>query len=319
MHALKDPRWIEAMQEELLQFKLQEVWTLVDLPDGKRPIGTKWVFRNKKDERGIVIKNKAGCWELKYHQEELYTHKEEMAFSDSEGIDYVEAQLVTYRKNEVLFSEEVVVLKREVGCKQYEINMLKTEFEKVKQEKEGIDFKIEKFENASKDLDKLLGSQITDNEEFQHPEFEGYGPKDSKNVSTGAPIIKDLESDSNDEKKPKFKVEKKTGVSKTVSPTGNPETDLKDSVRLNSPEDKKMDIKSAFIYGKIEEEVYVCEPPRFEDPDIPNSSIQSRKKHLLDCIKFPKLLYGYLVNLFVGQWISKRKDRQDFVDQKGQK
>ncbi|GJY65050.1 putative ribonuclease H-like domain-containing protein [Tanacetum coccineum] len=59
IHALKDPSWIEAMQEELLQFKLQEVWTLVDLPNGKRPIGTKWVFRNKKDERGIVIKSKA--------------------------------------------------------------------------------------------------------------------------------------------------------------------------------------------------------------------------------------------------------------------
>ncbi|GJR49826.1 ribonuclease H-like domain-containing protein, partial [Tanacetum coccineum] len=54
-----DPSWIEAMQDELLQFKLQKVWTLVDLPNGKRPIGTKWVFRNKKDERGIVIKNKA--------------------------------------------------------------------------------------------------------------------------------------------------------------------------------------------------------------------------------------------------------------------
>ncbi|GJQ96439.1 hypothetical protein Tco_0007578 [Tanacetum coccineum] len=52
---------------------------------------------------------------------------------------------------------------REVGVKTYEFNMLKTEFEKVKQEKEGIDFKIEKFENASKDLDKLLGSQITNN------------------------------------------------------------------------------------------------------------------------------------------------------------
>nr|GEU92179.1 hypothetical protein [Tanacetum cinerariifolium] len=58
IHALKDPNWIEAMQEELLQFKLQEVWTLVDLPNGKRAIGTKWVFRNKKkDERGIVIRN----------------------------------------------------------------------------------------------------------------------------------------------------------------------------------------------------------------------------------------------------------------------
>nr|GEV32752.1 hypothetical protein [Tanacetum cinerariifolium] len=50
---------IEAMQEELLQFKMQKVWVLVDLPHGKRAIGTKWVYRNKKDERGIVVRNKA--------------------------------------------------------------------------------------------------------------------------------------------------------------------------------------------------------------------------------------------------------------------
>ncbi|GJY28558.1 putative ribonuclease H-like domain-containing protein [Tanacetum coccineum] len=54
IQALDDPSWIEAMQEELIQFKLQKVWTLVDLPDGKRAIGIKWVFRNKKDERGIM-------------------------------------------------------------------------------------------------------------------------------------------------------------------------------------------------------------------------------------------------------------------------
>nr|GEX25927.1 hypothetical protein [Tanacetum cinerariifolium] len=59
VQALKDPRWIEAMREKLLQFKLQEVWTLVELPNRKGAIGTKWVFRNKKDEKGIVIKNKA--------------------------------------------------------------------------------------------------------------------------------------------------------------------------------------------------------------------------------------------------------------------
>nr|GEX57215.1 reverse transcriptase domain-containing protein [Tanacetum cinerariifolium] len=59
LQALKDPSWIEAMQEELLQFKMQKVWILVDLPYGKRAIGTKWVYRNKKDERGIVIRNKA--------------------------------------------------------------------------------------------------------------------------------------------------------------------------------------------------------------------------------------------------------------------
>ncbi|GJQ96981.1 putative ribonuclease H-like domain-containing protein [Tanacetum coccineum] len=56
--ALSNSSWVEAMQEELLQFKLQQVWKLVDLPNGKRAIGTKWVFRNKKDERGIVIRNK---------------------------------------------------------------------------------------------------------------------------------------------------------------------------------------------------------------------------------------------------------------------
>nr|GFB06424.1 hypothetical protein [Tanacetum cinerariifolium] len=37
--ALKDPSWIEAMQEELLQFEMQKVWVLVDLPHGKRAIG----------------------------------------------------------------------------------------------------------------------------------------------------------------------------------------------------------------------------------------------------------------------------------------
>ncbi|GKD27965.1 ribonuclease H-like domain-containing protein, partial [Tanacetum coccineum] len=42
VQALKDPSWIEAMQDEILQFKLQKVWTLVDLPNGKRAIGTKW-------------------------------------------------------------------------------------------------------------------------------------------------------------------------------------------------------------------------------------------------------------------------------------
>ncbi|GKA25288.1 putative ribonuclease H-like domain-containing protein, partial [Tanacetum coccineum] len=78
-HALKDPRWIEAIQDELLQFKLQKVWTLVDLPNGKRAIGTKWVFRNKKDKRGIVIKNKARLVTQGYTQEEKIDYDEVFA------------------------------------------------------------------------------------------------------------------------------------------------------------------------------------------------------------------------------------------------
>ncbi|GJV22311.1 putative reverse transcriptase domain-containing protein [Tanacetum coccineum] len=63
--ALTDPSWIEAMQDELLHFSLHKVWRLVDLPKGKHAIGTKWVYRNKKDERGIVVRNKARLMDVK--------------------------------------------------------------------------------------------------------------------------------------------------------------------------------------------------------------------------------------------------------------
>nr|GFB31359.1 putative ribonuclease H-like domain-containing protein [Tanacetum cinerariifolium] len=77
--ALKDPSWIEAMQEELLQFKMYKVWILVDLPYGKRAIGTKWVYRNKKDERGIVIRNKARIVAQGHTQEEGIDYEEVFA------------------------------------------------------------------------------------------------------------------------------------------------------------------------------------------------------------------------------------------------
>ncbi|GJV29137.1 putative ribonuclease H-like domain-containing protein [Tanacetum coccineum] len=76
IQALQDPSWIEAIQDELLQFKLQKVWTLVDLLNGKRPIGTKWVFRNKKYERRIMIKNKARLVAQGYIQEEEIDYDE---------------------------------------------------------------------------------------------------------------------------------------------------------------------------------------------------------------------------------------------------
>nr|GEY80017.1 putative ribonuclease H-like domain-containing protein [Tanacetum cinerariifolium] len=67
------------MQEELLQFKLQKVWVLVDLPKGKRAIGSKWVFRNKKDERGIMIRNKARLIAQGHTQEEGINYDEVFA------------------------------------------------------------------------------------------------------------------------------------------------------------------------------------------------------------------------------------------------
>ncbi|GJY40751.1 putative ribonuclease H-like domain-containing protein [Tanacetum coccineum] len=70
LQVLEDPSWVEALQNELLQFKLLNVWSLVDLPRDKWAIGTKWVFRNKKDERGIVVKNKARLVAQGHIQEE---------------------------------------------------------------------------------------------------------------------------------------------------------------------------------------------------------------------------------------------------------
>ena len=58
------------MQEELQQFYNLNVWELVNLPAGKHPIGTRWVFLKKKDDRGIIIRNKAQLVIQGYTQEE---------------------------------------------------------------------------------------------------------------------------------------------------------------------------------------------------------------------------------------------------------
>ncbi|GJR01939.1 retrovirus-related pol polyprotein from transposon TNT 1-94 [Tanacetum coccineum] len=50
--------------------KIIQVWTLVDLPKGKMAIGTKWVYKNKKDERGFIVRNKARLVGQGYTQEE---------------------------------------------------------------------------------------------------------------------------------------------------------------------------------------------------------------------------------------------------------
>ncbi|GJQ89574.1 putative ribonuclease H-like domain-containing protein [Tanacetum coccineum] len=156
IHALKDPSWIEAMPEELLQFKLQEVWTLVDLPNGKRAIGTKWVFRNKKDEKGIVIRNKARLVAQEYTQEE--------------GIDY----------------------------------------------------------------DEIFGP-VARIESIRL--FLAY-------------------------------------------------SSFKDFVVY------QMDVKSVFLYGKIEEEVYVCQPPGFEDPDFPDRVYKYKGDILLVQVYVDDIIFG---------------------------
>ncbi|GJZ24770.1 retrovirus-related pol polyprotein from transposon TNT 1-94 [Tanacetum coccineum] len=68
--ALKDENWVMAMQEELNQFKTNDVWELVPNPMDMTIIGTKWVYRNKLDENGVVTRNKARLVAQGYNQQE---------------------------------------------------------------------------------------------------------------------------------------------------------------------------------------------------------------------------------------------------------
>ena len=75
-HALSDSNWINAMHEELENFERNRVWVLVEPPPNCHPIGTKWVFKNKQGENGLVVRNKARLVA--------------QGFSQKEGIDYEE-------------------------------------------------------------------------------------------------------------------------------------------------------------------------------------------------------------------------------------
>nr|GEU86650.1 hypothetical protein [Tanacetum cinerariifolium] len=145
--------------EELSQFKMQKVWVLVDLPNGKRAIGTKWVFMNKKDERGIVVRNKARLVAQGHTQEE--------------GIDYEEVFAPVARIEAI----------------------------------------------------RLF---------LAYASFMGFMVY-------------------------------------------------------------QMDVKSAFLYGTIEEEVYVCQPLRFEDPDYPNT-VYKVVKALYGLHQAPRAWYETLAN-----------------------
>ncbi|KAJ0441487.1 putative RNA-directed DNA polymerase [Helianthus annuus] len=161
------------MHEELSQFRKLKVWELVDLPEGKFPIGTKWVFRNKMDDRGVVIKNKARLVVQGFRQEE--------------GIDHEEVFAPVTIKNKARLVAQ--------GFRQ----------------EEGID-----HEEVFAPVARLEAIRI----------FLAYASYRN------------------------FKV-------------------------------FQMDVKSAFLYGKVKEEVYVCQPPGFEDPHFPGRYF-----------KLDKALYG---------------------------
>ncbi|GJY78849.1 hypothetical protein Tco_0484650 [Tanacetum coccineum] len=208
------------------------------------------------------------------------------------GLTTLEDQIITYKKNEALFSKEVAVLKREVGCKNYEINVLKSELEKVKQEKDGIDFKIKKFDKASKDLDQLLRSQITNkskkglgysevplphpliynrpnkldlsyygHDEFKEPEFKGYGPEKSKQESN---VVCDNKSDNSKENSDESLVEEQVSQDKSSFVESSLNVDketvfpVNKKVEFTKPKNHEKPVKKSVRYA----EMYRSQSPR---------------------------------------------------------
>nr|GEU49237.1 Gag-Pol polyprotein [Tanacetum cinerariifolium] len=77
--AMKDPTWIDSMQEEFLQFKRLDVWVLVPSPDNIKPLTLKWLFKNKHDEENMVIRNKTRLVVRGHYQEEGIDFEESFA------------------------------------------------------------------------------------------------------------------------------------------------------------------------------------------------------------------------------------------------
>ncbi|GJS97635.1 hypothetical protein Tco_0804603 [Tanacetum coccineum] len=235
---------------------------------------------------------------LKKQYDDLLVKLDDTAFKAAtykRGLSILEAQVVKYKESEVLFSEEIALLKRSVGHKDYLMGLVKTELEKVKEEKEGVEFKLAKFEKSSKDLDDLLASQVTDKnkrgfgynavpsphplilnrptpldlsysglEEFQQPEINWYGPRDSISKPT---TVCDRESNNSKENTDDLLTQKPKSVTETSSVVPTLKVDKKwkeklfnqaNNVRLEEPKKARENTDAPIIEDWVsddEEEV----------------------------------------------------------------
>ncbi|GJV81731.1 putative ribonuclease H-like domain-containing protein [Tanacetum coccineum] len=168
----------------------KKVWTLVDLPHGKRAIGTKWVYRNKKDERGIVIRNKARLVAQGYTQEE--------------GIDYDEvfapvARIEAIRLKRKFMSINLQGLKIQSSLTEFIRKEMCTEFEKMMHKK---------FQMSSMgELTFFLGLQVTQKDDgifisqdkYVDEILKKFGFSTVKTASTPIETSKPLTKDKNAE------------------------------------------------------------------------------------------------------------------------
>ncbi|GKD09577.1 hypothetical protein Tco_1189262 [Tanacetum coccineum] len=78
------------------------------------------------------------------------------------GLESVEAKLLDFKKNKSVYKEDIKLLKREIYLRDLDITELKRKLELATKEKDKVQLTVQKFENSSKSLSKLLDSQIMD-------------------------------------------------------------------------------------------------------------------------------------------------------------
>ncbi|GJV41835.1 ribonuclease H-like domain-containing protein [Tanacetum coccineum] len=83
--------------------------------------------------------------------------------NDSNCLESVEEKLEFYKKNESVYVEKINGLKWDIQVGEITIRELRKKLEKIQKEKDSIQFNVDKFENASKSLNKLIECQIVDN------------------------------------------------------------------------------------------------------------------------------------------------------------
>nr|GEZ22899.1 hypothetical protein [Tanacetum cinerariifolium] len=211
-------------------------------------------------------------------------------------------------RNENVFEEHIKLLKLDVMLRDNALVELRNKFETAKKERDELKHTLEKFQTSSKNL-ILHDAPNASETVFNMFNVEPSTPNPNKNLSQSnrpsALLIEDWVSDSEDESE------------------GEPMPTQKASFMGFMV--YQMDVKSAFIYETIKEEVYVCQPPGFEDPDYPDKVYMddiifgSTNKEL--CKAFKKLMkdkfqmssMGELI-FFLGLQV-KQKDNGIFIGQ----
>nr|GEV21660.1 putative reverse transcriptase, RNA-dependent DNA polymerase [Tanacetum cinerariifolium] len=126
--ALEDPDWVATMQEEMQQFYNQQVWKLVPLHDKKIAIETKWILKNKRDVRGIVVRNKARLVAQGHRQEEGIDYDE--VFAPVARIEAIRLFLAfaSYMGFMVYVDDIIFGSTNKAWCDEFEV-LMKGEFE----------------------------------------------------------------------------------------------------------------------------------------------------------------------------------------------